>query len=75
MAASPCDHNGVSGDLELSYVYLMLGVLARLSLLTCPHLAATLAVRLTLHPMAVHPHTPGALGECGVIVNMRLAVA
>ena len=26
-----------SGDLELSHVHLMLGVLARLSLLTCPH--------------------------------------
>ena len=54
----------VSGDLELSYVHLMLGVLARLSLLMCPHVAATLAVRLTFQPMygsriGVHPHPPG----------------
>ena len=42
-----------SGDLELSHVHLMLGVLAGLPLLTCPHLAATLAVRLALHPIAV----------------------
>ena len=37
MAASPCDHNRESGDLKLSHVQFMLGVLARLSLLTCPN--------------------------------------
>ena len=44
---------GESGDLELCHVQFMLGVLARLSLLACPHLSAMLAVRLAFHPMTV----------------------
>ena len=81
MAASPCDHNSESGDLELCHVHLMLGVLARLALLTCPDWSS-LAAMLTcaLSPSSAdcgHFHMavggeftltpPSTLGQPGVI--------